>query len=202
MTGRRAACRKTPWPRQPAQTPKSILDTVAIAFRTLKGSVGTDDKARLDQHMTSIPRGRDQVLAVQAQVSCTVPTRPADNFSVANSNIQAWGKANMDMMVLHSGVTSACGQFLLVRHGIRRRNFSWLGHTNTHTQLAHANALKEMRTSTLFSTQLAYVMSSLDKYTSWRWVDARQHPHPWWNELGNGSAHISSPPLLLAGARW
>ncbi len=182
---------------------KSILDTVAGRFATLKQRVGTDDKARLDQHMTSIREVENQVLVVQPPPTCTVSARPADNFNVANSNIPAWGKANLDLMVLGLACdVTRVANFFWFAMGSGGVTFSWLGHTNTHHNLAHANALKEMTDiNTWFSTQLAYVMTSLDKYTDVGGGSMLDNTLIlWWNELGNGSAHISSPaPYVIAG---
>ena len=141
---------------------KSILDMVADRFTTLESRVGTADKARLDQHMTSIRSIETQLLAVQPQATCAVPTRPADNFDVGNSNIPAWGKVNLDMMVLAMACDlTRVANFFWFAMGSGGVTFSWLGHTNTHHNLAHASALKEMtEINTWFSTQLAYVMSS------------------------------------------
>ncbi|HXI58901.1 MAG TPA: DUF1552 domain-containing protein [Polyangia bacterium] len=182
---------------------KSILDMVSGRFTTLKARVGTDDKARLDQHMTSIREVETQVLAVQPQVTCMVPTRPAANFSVANSNIPAWGKANLDLMVLGLACdVTRVANFFWFAMGSGGVTFSWLGHTNTHHNLAHGNALQQMtEINTWFSTQLAYVMGALDKYTDVGGGSLLDNTLIlWWNELGNGSAHVSSPaPYVLAG---
>jgi hypothetical protein len=182
---------------------KSILDMVAGRFTQLEARVGTDDKARLEQHLTSIREVEAQVLAVQPQVTCMLSPRPPDNFSVANSNIPAWGKANLDLMVLALACdVTRVANFFWFAMGSGGVTFSWLGHTNTHHNLAHANALNEMTAiNTWFSTQLAYVMSSLDKYTEVGGGSMLDNTLIlWWNELGNGSAHISSPaPYVLAG---
>jgi hypothetical protein len=183
---------------------KSILDMVSGRFETLRARVGTDDKLRLDSHMTSIREVENQVLAVQPQAAaCMVPARPAANFSVASSNIPAWGKANLDLMVLGLACdVTRVANFFWFAMGSGGVTFSWLGHTNTHHNLAHANALKEMtEINTWFSTQLAYVMGSLDKYTDVGGGSMLDNTLIlWWNELGNGAAHISSPaPFVIAG---
>jgi hypothetical protein len=47
---------------------------------------------------------------------------------------------------------------------VTRNRFNWLGHTNSHHDLAHDNAMKEMtEINTWFSSQLAYVMGVLDQ---------------------------------------
>ena len=182
---------------------KSILDMVANRFTTLKARVGTDDKARLDNHMTSIREVENQVLATQPQVACMVPARPADNFNVAGSNIPAWSKANLDLMVLGMACDlTRVASFCWIAMGSGGVTFSWLGHTNTHHNLAHGNALKEMtEINAWYSTQLAYVMGALDKYPDVAGGTMLDNTLIlWWNELGNGSAHLASPaPFVLAG---
>jgi len=74
---------------------KSILDGVLARFATLRARVGTEDKVRLDNHMSSIREVENQVLAVQSQTACMVPARPADTFNTLASNLPAWAKVNM-----------------------------------------------------------------------------------------------------------
>jgi hypothetical protein len=182
---------------------KSMLDLVADRFKALEARVGTEDKARLDQHMTSIRSVETQLLAAQPQAACTVPTRPAANFDMGNSNIPAWGKVNLDMMVLALACDlTRVANFFWFAMGSGGVTFSWLGHKNTHHDLAHGNALKEMtEINTWFSTQMAYVMGELDKHTDVGGGSMLDNTLIfWWNELGNGSAHVSSPaPYLIAG---
>jgi len=182
---------------------KSILDGVLGRFATLRARVGTDDKARLDFHMSSIREIENQVLAVQPQTACTLPTRPADTFNVLPSNLPAWSKVNTDLMVqaLACDLTRVAS-WMWVAMGTGGVTFSWLGHTTTHHNLAHGNALKEMtEINTWFSTQLAYLMGSLDKYPDVAGGTMLDNTLIlWWNELGNGSAHLANPaPFVLAG---
>ena len=182
---------------------KSILDAVSGRFTTLKARVGTEDKARLDKHMTSIREIEAQVLTVQPQATCMLPGRPADNYSMAGSNIPAWGTLNMDLMVLGLACdVTRVANFFWFSMGSGGVTFSWLGHTNGHHNLAHGNALKEMtEINTWFSTQLAYVMGKLDKYPDAGGGTMLDNTLiMWWNEMGNGSAHTSNrAPYLLAG---
>ncbi|HET6283972.1 MAG TPA: DUF1552 domain-containing protein [Polyangia bacterium] len=182
---------------------KSILDAVANRFTTLRARVGTVDKARLDSHLTSIREVETRVLALQPQLACMVPTRPADAFSTIASNLPAWSKANLDLMVLALACDrTRVASFCWIAMGSGGVTFSWLGHTNGHHNLAHGNALKEMtEINTWFSTQLAYVMSALDKYPDVAGGSLLDNTLIlWWNELGNGSAHLANPaPFVLAG---
>ncbi len=182
---------------------KSILDSSLERFQTLRARVGTADKVRLDNHMAAIRQVETQVTAVQQQMACTIPTRPADNYSLLNSNIPNWAQVNLDLMILALGcdITRVVNWFWFAM-GSGGVTFSWLGHTNTHHNLAHSSALKEMtEINTWFSTQLAYVMSGLDKYTDVGGGSMLDNTLIlWWNELGNGSAHLSSrAPFVLAG---
>ncbi|HET6284926.1 MAG TPA: DUF1552 domain-containing protein [Polyangia bacterium] len=191
---------------------KSILDMAAGRFTTLRARVGTDDKARLDSHLTSIREVEKQVLAMQPQVACTVPNRPADTFDslagnsftpLTGSNLPAWAKVNMDMMVLALACDlTRVASWMWVAMGTGPVTFSWLGHTNTHHNFAHGNAVKPLtEINAWFSTQLAYVMDSLDKHPDVAGGTMLDNTLIlWWNELGNGSAHTVNPaPYVLAG---
>src|SRR5260370_12358334 len=172
-------------------------------FGTLRALVGTGDKARLDFHMSSMRAIENQVLAVQPQMACTLPTRPADTFNVLPSNLPAWAKVNTDLLVqaLACDLTRVAS-WMWVAMGTGGVTFSWLGHTTTHHNLAHGNALKEMtEINTCFSTQSAYVMSSLDKYPDVAGGTMLDNTLIlWWNELGNGSAHLANPaPFVPPG---
>jgi hypothetical protein len=182
---------------------KSILDAVAGRFAELRSRVGIEDKARLDKHVSSIREIETQVLTVPPQMTCMLPTRPADNFSMAGSNIPAWSRLNLDLMILALAcdVTRVANYFWFAM-GSGGVTFSWLGHTNTHHNLAHANALKEMtEINTWFSQQLLYLMQQLDKYTDVGGASLLDSTLIlWWNELGDGAAHLSDrAPFVLAG---
>ena len=82
--------------------------------------------------MSSIREIETQVLTVQPQMTCTLPARPADTFSMAGSNIPAWSRLNLDLMILGLAcdVTRVANYFWFAM-GSGGVTFSWLGHTNT-----------------------------------------------------------------------
>jgi hypothetical protein len=182
---------------------KSILDTVADRFSKLRVRVGTDDKLRLDNHLSSIREIEQQVLATQAQTACMIPSRPADNFNTQASNIPAWGKLQMDLMVLALACDlTRVASFMWIAMGSGGTTFSWLGHTDTHHNLAHAsNAARMLEINTWYSTQLAYLMGALEKNVDvggGSMLDSTLIV--WWNELGDGAVHSSDrAPFVLAG---
>jgi hypothetical protein len=182
---------------------KSILDAISGRYTTLKARVGTDDKARLDKHLTSIREIEGQVLMVPPPAAaCTLPARPGDGFATKTSDVPMWGKLNMDLMVLALACdVTRVTNFMWGGMG-GMGTATWLNHTNDHHNLAHANALKEMTEwNTWYSTQLAYLMGALDKYTDVGGGTLLDNTLiMWWNELGNGSAHLSNrAPFVLAG---
>jgi hypothetical protein len=182
---------------------KSILDTVAGRFTTLRARVGTEDKVRLDNHLSSIREVETQVLAMQPQTACMLPMRPADNFNTQGSNVPEWGKLQMDLMVLALACDlTRVASFMWIAMGSGSATFSWLGHTSGHHDLAHAADVTRMREiNTWYSTQLAYLMGELDKHTDvggGSMLDSTLIV--WWNELGDGASHSSKrAPFVLAG---
>jgi hypothetical protein len=181
---------------------KSILDAVSGRFTTLKARVGTADKVRLDNHLTSIREIEGRVLMAQSQAACMLPTRPMDGFTTRTSDVPMWGKLMMDLMVLGLACdVTRVTNFMWGGMG-GAGTATWLGHTTDHHNLAHANALKEMTEwNTWYSTQLAYLMSALEKYPDVGGGTMLDNTLiMWWNELGNGSAHTSNrAPFVLAG---
>jgi len=181
---------------------KSILDSVQARFTTLKARVGTDDKARLDKHLTSIRETETRVLMMQSQGACVIPARPMDGYTTRTSDVPMWGKLMMDLMVLALTCdVTRVANFMWGGMG-GAGTATWLGHTTDHHNLAHGNALKEMTDwNTWYSSQLAYLMGALEKSPDaggGTFLDNTLIM--WWNELGNGSAHLSNrAPFVLAG---
>jgi hypothetical protein len=109
------------------------------------------------------------------------PARPADNYNVAASKPDPpGGKLQMDLFVLGLAcdVTRVANFFDHMDPGY---DLGWLGH-NTHHNLAHANALKEM-------TEINTRYASAARVPDGR---ARQIP-----DMGGGS--MSTTPLICKG---
>jgi Protein of unknown function (DUF1552) len=139
---------------------------------------------------------------IPPQATCMVPARPGDGFTTRTSDVPMWGKLNMDLMALALACdVTRVANFMWGGMG-GMGTATWLNHTNDHHNLAHANALKEMTEwNTWYATQLAYLMSALEKYPDVGGGTLLDNTLiMWWNELGNGSAHLSNrAPFVLAG---
>jgi len=181
---------------------QSVLDAVADRYGALSKRLGAEDKARIDMHLASIREVEKQVLAAPT-MACTVPTRPADAFDLKASNLPAYGKVQMDLLALAMACDlTRVASFLWLGMGATGVTLSFLGHTDTHHNLAHArNVARLTEINVWFAQQLLYLMNALDKYKDvggGSLLDSTLIV--WWNELGDGSVHNSDrAPFVLAG---
>ncbi len=72
-------------------TRKSVLDLVAADTRALEARLGTNDKARLDQHLQGVLDLEKQLVGMPATAAgCTKPTRPASPYAAIDAEQIQW----------------------------------------------------------------------------------------------------------------
>jgi len=184
---------------------KSVLDFLSADITTLKTRVASEDKARLDAHLTSI-RSLEQELS-STPMSCTPLTMPAKVDVRANDNFPIVGKLNMDLMLLAHicGLTNV--STLMFGNADSWQHYPWIGVAEEHHELSHAGDSdtvsneKLVTINTWHSQQVAYM---LDKLKATKEADGSNMLDNtlmlWGNELGAGNTHTYKDiPWLLAG---
>jgi hypothetical protein len=113
----------------------SILDTVQEETRTLAGRLGSDDRARLEEYLTSV-RDVERAIASLPPEYRTVVERPNEG-----GDLRDWpriAKVQSDLLVhaFASGQTRVASYMLTKCQGLSR--FPWLGHTaQRHHEYTH-----------------------------------------------------------------
>jgi hypothetical protein len=184
---------------------KSVLDFLSADITTLKTRVASEDKARLDAHLTGI-RTLEQELS-QTPMSCTAPTLPAKIDVRAIENFPTVGKLQMDLMLLAHicGLTNV--STLMFANADSWQHYPWVGVDEEHHELSHAgdddsvSNEKLVTINTWHSQQIAYM---LDKLKATPEADGSNMLDNtlllWGNELGAGNTHTYKDiPWLLAG---
>lgn len=184
---------------------KSVLDFLSADITTLKARVASEDKARLDAHLTGI-RTLEQELS-QTPMSCTAPTLPAKLDVRAIENFPTVGKLQMDLMLLAHicGLTNV--STLMFANADSWQHYPWVGVSEEHHELSHAgdedtdSNEKLVTINTWHSQQIAYM---LDKLKATPEADGSNMLDNtlllWGNELGAGNTHTYKDiPWLLAG---
>ncbi|MET0792892.1 MAG: DUF1552 domain-containing protein [Polyangiaceae bacterium] len=184
---------------------KSVLDFLSADISTLKTRVASEDKARLDAHLTSI-RSLEQELS-RTPISCTPLTLPAKVDVRANDNFPIVGKLQMDLMLLAHicGLTNV--STLMFGNADSWQHYPWLDVSEEHHELSHAgdddtaSNEKLVTINAWHSQQVAYMM---DKLKATNEADGSNMLDNtlllWGNELGAGNTHTYKDiPWLLAG---
>ncbi|MBC7658262.1 MAG: DUF1552 domain-containing protein [Chitinophagaceae bacterium] len=189
------------------QKRKSILDFIKGRYTALNARLGADDKARIDQHLTSIREIEQQLLAATS-ASCVVPSKPASGIT-PEKDLDGYAKLQFDLLAaaLACDLTNVAS---LTWFGTRGGDFNYknvikgVTITGGHHGLSHNQGDTPQITAinNYIAQNITILMDSLDKYktsTGGSLLDTTLIL--WWNELGFSNAgHESSPaPFVLAG---
>lgn len=196
---------------------KSVLDYVKKDVARFSRTLGTDDRVRIDAHLSSI-RELEGRLAMPAAVAsnCAVPTLP-DRFDVKSSdNFERTLRAQIDLGV--AALAAGVSQVLTIQasNGSGTHvNLTWLGYktgtpyghdgccadSSSHHASAHDNGAAKTAIDTWFWAQLAYLLGKLqaEKEGSSSLLDSSVVFVP--NNMDHGNNHkVKNLPYLLAGS--
>ncbi|MBL8740924.1 MAG: DUF1552 domain-containing protein, partial [Myxococcales bacterium] len=151
---------------------KSILDFAASDIEKLQGRLGAADKARLDQHLSSI-REMEQKLTGTVSAACVKPEAPSATFSDPLDDSEHYPgycqlMTDLVVMALRCDVTHVA--FLSLGPSQNYRIFSHLGVTTDYHAVAHGSiqqsdpALAQdyyRRITRFHMEQFAYFMAAL-----------------------------------------
>jgi hypothetical protein len=183
----------------------SVLDLVQEDLQSVSSRLGTNDKLKLDAHLTAIRslEQRLQVLTTTA-TTCTKPGTPPTLDVMADSNYPQIGQLQTDLLV----AALACD---LTRVGTIQWSYSrsytyptFIGISDGHHDLSHktdATSLQKLTTiNTWYSTQFASLLAKLDAIQEGGGTLLDHTVIFWGNELNDGAAHTRrSMPFVLAG---
>jgi hypothetical protein len=197
----------------------NILDLVRSEATSLSGKVGSRDKAKLDEYLTSVGEMQRRVIELEKAGSATAPppvlapacmmgTAPADPGSVYEQQLRVLS----DMMVLaFSCDITRVGSFMY-EDPFNSRSFSFLGVTGDHHNLSHhgGSATKQaalQKIDTWEITQFAYLLDKMSKSQDADGESMLQNSIVMFtSEFGDGDNHYHwDLPVLVAGAaggRW
>ncbi|RZA12741.1 MAG: DUF1552 domain-containing protein, partial [Proteobacteria bacterium] len=186
---------------------KSVLDFVMDRTMALNARLGAEDKARVDQHLTSI-REIEMQLTGSTSSGCMIPEAPK---KVGAATLATYAKLQFDLMIaaLACDMTHVAS---MTWFGTRGGNFNYaqvipkttIEIKGAHHGLSHDKAATPQITAinAYIASQMGYMMTKLESYkdaSGGSLVDSTLIL--WWNELGfSNEGHKSSPsPFVLGG---
>lgn len=183
---------------------QSVLDSITADFNSLLPKVGSNDKKKLDGHLTAIREIEVRLAAPPVLLggTCKKPTLPA----TPPRDFQVVGALQMDLMTM----ALACDltRVVSLQWGTAQANtrFPFLGVTEAHHSLSHAGdsnaAAKEKLTAIQrwYGTQYASLLDRLSKIPEGNGTLLDSCLFAWCNELGRGNSHSpDNVPWILAG---
>jgi hypothetical protein len=184
---------------------KSVLDFLQSDIGVLETRLTSDDKARLDAHLTGI-RSMEQQLTSSAS-ACTPPSAPPTLDPNDMTNFPAIGKLQMDMMLLalSCGMTNVAT--FMWANADSWQYYPFAGANEEHHGTSHcddsdsANVNNLVLMNTWQAQQVTYM---LDQLAATQEADGSTMLDNtvllWGNELGVGNTHsYKNIPWMLAG---
>lgn len=183
---------------------QTVLDYSNAELRALHARLPSEDRPRLDAHLTHIRAIERQLDAVGRE--CQVPARPGTKIDIrADDNFPAIGKLQMDLMFQAQACDLTRVSTFMWSNADSWQRMPWLGIDDEHHALSHedsnaASADKLLRINTWYSQQMSYFLGLLQQAQE---GDGTMLDHSLvlcGNEIGQGNHTHLDIPWVLAGS--
>ena len=190
---------------------KSVLDAVQSSYSSLSSRLGTDDKVKIDSHLSTIRDLEMRLTAVGANVGdfCQKPAAPGQLDFMNNANFPTIGKLQMDLMVMAFACDLTRVGTIQWENSVGNVIFDWIqgaGITRGHHDMSHdgdgVTQTIEWLTqiNVWYMEQLAYLLGEMAKVQEGTGTMLDNTLVFCVNELARGNVHSHDPmPYLLAG---
>lgn len=186
---------------------KSVLDFVHRDLQTLRSALGSDERAKLDLHATTLRELEQRLDAPSpAGASCRAPGAPELPDVRVAANAPLIGRQQIDLMVQALACDLTRVASLQWTNSVGQLSFPWLGISDCQHDLSHegdSNLVakeKLIKMNTWYAEQLAYLLDRLKAVPEGDGTLLDNTLVVWGNELGKGNSHTRDDmPFLLAG---
>lgn len=186
---------------------RSVLDVVREDLETLRGKLGAEDRALLEEHAALVREMEQELKAARPDVGHAVP-EIEPGVKEENDNIPRLSKMQIDLMVQSFAADFARVATLQYTNSVGNARMRWLDVAEGHHELSHnpdsdkASQSKLTRINRWFCQQVAYLAQRLGE-TREPGGDGTLLDHTlivWTNELGKGNSHtLDNIPFVLVG---
>jgi len=184
---------------------RSVLDHLARELDGLKRGLPVAERARLDDHLDAL---RDVERALFGTDACSPTLSPAGFDPWNNDHFPDTCAAQIDLAITALACGSTPVAAVQMSHTVSPVTMTWLGHTQGHHTLSHANTHDPLSVEAFvqaerwFAAQVGRALDGLaariDPETGQRLLDRTLVL--WAKELGDGRAHTcEGVPWVLAG---
>jgi hypothetical protein len=184
---------------------KSVLDAVAARYQGVMPRLGTEDRQKLDRHLTSV-REIERRLDSVSSMSCEAPASPRDVGTSRLADIPEAGRLQMDLLVSALTCDLTRVSTLMWMNSATDKTYPWLDIHDAHHDLAHRgdNDLdakdKLTRIYRWYAEQFAYLIAKLKSVPEGNGTLLDNTFVVWISEHSKGNVHDRHTlPYVAAG---
>jgi hypothetical protein len=188
---------------------QSVLDAVQDQFAALNRSVSSDDRAKLDAHLTLVRDAERRLSMAPAPTDCAVSERPPVIDAASEADIPRISELEIDLLALAFGCDLTRVASLMYSTALNRVRYPWIDPTGEGHLLSHSGASDLVAGSQLrardawHSSQLARLLTRLSEIPEGNGSVLDNTLVVWGNDVAVGSTHAHTDmPFLLAGGGW
>jgi hypothetical protein len=186
---------------------RSVLDTVGSQIAELEKRVSSDDKQKLDAHLTLV-RDVERRLSETA-LACSKPTQPATLDPTSETDMPAIAELEIDLLSIAFACDLARVASFEVSTGLNRIRYPWLnsmgeGHPLSHMSPDDPDAHGELVSRAQWHAGLiARLYDNLASVTEGDSSIADNTLLMWSTEVSEGNVHShTNMPIVLMGGSW
>ncbi len=189
---------------------RSVLDTVQAQFKVLSGRVSTEDREKLDAHL-SLVRDLESRMAITGNGSqtCVAPSVPAALDPTSEDDMPTIAALHLDMLATAFACDLTRVASFQISTSLNHIRYPWLnslgeGHALSHEGPSDAEARAELvARQTWHSQLLANFLARLGQIPEGSGTVLDNTLVLWGNEVSEGNTHShQNMPFLLAGGGW
>jgi uncharacterized protein DUF1552 len=186
---------------------RSVLDTVGEQLTALEAKVSSDDKKRLDAHLTLV-RDVERRLG-QVPLACSKPKLPATLDPTSETDMPTIAELEIDLLAIAFACDLARVASFEISTGLNRIRYPWLnsmgeGHPLSHMSQDDPDARPQLVARAQWHSGLiARLYDQLAQVTEGDSTIADNTLLVWGSEVSEGNVHShTNLPFLLMGGGW
>jgi hypothetical protein len=186
---------------------RSVLDTVDEQLRLLSAKVSTEDKHRVDAHLTLVRDVERRLGATLGQ--CVKPTEPQALDPSSEVDMPTIAELEIDLLSIAFACDLSRVASFEISTGLNRIRYPWLnsmgeGHPLSHEGSSSEKALTELTARAAWHSGLvARLFDNLAATTEADGTAADNTLLVWCSEVSEGNVHShTNMPFLLMGGGW
>jgi hypothetical protein len=193
------------------QNRRSVLDTVQAQFASFSPRLSSDDRKKLDAHLTLVRDVERRLTDVTSERACSAPSAPPTLDPQNPSDMPLIADLELDMLAAAFACDLTRVASFQISTSLNRIAYPWLnnstleGHTLSHAGPSDTEAHDELVSrQTWHAGRLAHLLTRLSEIQEVDGTSVLDNTLVvWGNEVSQGNTHShANMPFLLVGGGW